>query len=77
MIFTSLIHHIVFAGVYFVTLSLLAGGCLCFYGPGDSVVELTPQNFDTLAMSGDEMWIIEFYAPWWVIVFCFCDIAIG
>ena len=36
----------------------------CFYTKSDDVVELTPSNFDSLVMRGDEVWIVEFYAPW-------------
>uniref|UniRef100_A0A6M2DVV2 Protein disulfide-isomerase A6 homolog n=1 Tax=Xenopsylla cheopis TaxID=163159 RepID=A0A6M2DVV2_XENCH len=28
------------------------------------VVELTDSNFDKLVMKSDEMWLVEFYAPW-------------
>lgn len=44
--------------------------CLClaptfaFYEKGD-VVELTASNFDRLVIQSDEIWVIEFYAPWY------------
>ena len=33
-------------------------------GGGGDVVELTPSNCDKLVMRGDEVWMVEFYAPW-------------
>jgi len=37
---------------------------LALYQSGDNVVDLTPSNFDKLVLKGDEVWIVEFYAPW-------------
>lgn len=34
------------------------------YTPKDDVVELTPSNFDKLVTNSNEVWIVEFYAPW-------------
>lgn len=34
------------------------------YSSGDGVVQLTPANFDKEVMNSDELWVIEFYAPW-------------
>jgi protein disulfide-isomerase A6 len=42
----------------------LVVGASAFYGPGDDVVELTPSNFHQKVINGDELWLIEFYAPW-------------
>jgi len=39
---------------------LLAG----FYGSNDKVVNLTPSNFNEKVVNSDELWLIEFYAPW-------------
>ncbi len=39
---------------------------VALYGPGDDVVELTPSNWDKRVMQDDGLWIIEFYAPWYV-----------
>ena len=49
-----------------VPLVLLLGvvGTLAMYGPSDSVVELTPANFDKEVLKSDSVWVIEFYAPW-------------
>jgi len=34
------------------------------YPTNGDVVELTPSNFDRLVVQGDEVWVVEFYAPW-------------
>jgi len=34
------------------------------YGSSSPVVELTSSNFDKLVIKGDEVWIVEFFAPW-------------
>lgn len=34
------------------------------YSPSSAVVELTPSNFNKLVISSDEVWIVEFFAPW-------------
>ncbi|XP_053381773.1 protein disulfide-isomerase A6 homolog [Mercenaria mercenaria] len=45
-------------------LALCVTTCSCLYSSTDDVVELTPSNFHKLVMNGDELWLIEFYAPW-------------
>jgi len=35
-----------------------------FYGSNDKVVNLTPSNFNDKVANSDELWLIEFYAPW-------------
>ena len=42
----------------------LLAGVSAFYGPSDDVVVLTPSNFNSKVIQGDEVWLIEFYAPW-------------
>lgn len=37
-----------------------------FYSPADDVVELTPSNFNKEVIQSDALWLVEFYAPWWV-----------
>merc|ERR1711937_435701 len=37
---------------------------LAFYGSSDKVVNLTPSNFNEKVTNSDELWLIEFYAPW-------------
>ena len=33
-------------------------------GNADDVIELTDSNFDSLVMGSDDMWLVEFFAPW-------------
>lgn len=33
-------------------------------GSDDAVVELTDSNFEKLVMKSDDMWLVEFFAPW-------------
>ncbi|XP_063757902.1 protein disulfide-isomerase A6 isoform X2 [Eleginops maclovinus] len=33
-------------------------------GSKQDVVELTDDNFDKMVMQGDEVWLVEFFAPW-------------
>ncbi len=33
-------------------------------GSGDDVVELTESNFKKLVLGSDDMWLVEFFAPW-------------
>lgn len=42
----------------------MAGSATAFYDSYSDVVELTPHNFDRLVTNGDEVWLVEFYAPW-------------
>lgn len=48
-----------FAGVL-----LCAAGSFALYDSSSDVVELTPSNFDKLVTNSDEIWIVEFFAPW-------------
>ncbi|XP_074656300.1 protein disulfide-isomerase A6 homolog [Tubulanus polymorphus] len=34
------------------------------YSPSDDVVELTAANFNHKVIQSDELWLVEFYAPW-------------
>lgn len=34
------------------------------YDASDDVVELTAGNFNGKVINGDEVWLVEFYAPW-------------
>lgn len=43
---------------------LCAVGSYGLYDSSSDVVELTPSNFDRLVTNSDEVWIVEFYAPW-------------
>ncbi|XP_017776096.1 PREDICTED: protein disulfide-isomerase A6 [Nicrophorus vespilloides] len=44
--------------------ALLAVRAQAIYSSGSSVIDLTPSNFDRLVVNSDEIWIVEFYAPW-------------
>jgi protein disulfide-isomerase A6 len=33
-------------------------------GGGRNVIELTEENFDRLVLESDDVWMVEFYAPW-------------
>ncbi|XP_047985206.1 protein disulfide-isomerase A6 homolog [Leguminivora glycinivorella] len=43
---------------------LCVAGSQALYDSSSDVVELTPSNFDRLVTNSDEVWIVEFYAPW-------------
>jgi len=51
--------HSVFLGV----LVLIPLTC-ALYSSSDDVIELTSKNFDSKVIKSDELWIVEFYAPW-------------
>lgn len=34
------------------------------YGRGSDVIELTPSNFESRVTDSDDIWIVEFFAPW-------------
>lgn len=54
------------SNVVFVCLVFMVyfAGCMALYPSSSDVVELTPSNFDKLVVNGDEVWIVEFFAPW-------------
>lgn len=35
-----------------------------FHQDSKDVIELTDENFDKLVMGSEDMWLVEFYAPW-------------
>ncbi|XP_013177014.1 PREDICTED: protein disulfide-isomerase A6 [Papilio xuthus] len=43
---------------------LFVAGTYALYDSSSDVIELTPSNFDRLVTKSDEIWIVEFYAPW-------------
>lgn len=45
-------------------LATLLGASVAMYPSSGDVVELTSANFDRLVMQSDNIWIVEFYAPW-------------
>lgn len=42
----------------------LISNCWALYPSHGPVIELTPSNFDKLVTKGDEVWVVEFFAPW-------------
>lgn len=38
--------------------------CSADYSPSDDVIELTAANFNYKVIQSDEIWLVEFYAPW-------------
>lgn len=44
--------------------SLLLGGASALYSSSSGVVDLTPANFQRDVVNSDEVWVVEFYAPW-------------
>ncbi|KAF2882752.1 hypothetical protein ILUMI_23416 [Ignelater luminosus] len=42
----------------------LISNCWALYPANSNVIELTPTNFDKLVINSDEVWIVEFFAPW-------------
>lgn len=43
---------------------LLITGAHCLYSSNSDVIELKPNNFDSLVLNSDNVWIVEFFAPW-------------
>ncbi|CAH2102919.1 unnamed protein product [Euphydryas editha] len=43
---------------------LFVTGSYALYDSSSDVVELTPSNFERLVTNSDEVWIVEFFAPW-------------
>jgi thioredoxin-like negative regulator of GroEL len=37
---------------------------LVFQGDPKDVIELTDSNFDSVVLNSEDMWLVEFYAPW-------------
>lgn len=35
-----------------------------FQGDPKDVIELTDSNFDSLVLNSEDLWLVEFYAPW-------------
>ncbi|KOX78130.1 Protein disulfide-isomerase A6 [Melipona quadrifasciata] len=47
----------------FLGILLLITGTRCLYSNSD-VIELKPNNFDSLVLNSDNIWVVEFFAPW-------------
>lgn len=37
------------------------------YSSSDDVIELTPSNFNREVIQSNSLWLVEFYAPWYVL----------
>jgi len=44
--------------------ALVAPNVWALYPSSSEVIELTPSNFDKLVIQSDDIWIVEFFAPW-------------
>uniref|UniRef100_A0A1B6D3Y8 Protein disulfide-isomerase A6 homolog n=1 Tax=Clastoptera arizonana TaxID=38151 RepID=A0A1B6D3Y8_9HEMI len=44
--------------------SVLISTCYGLYSPSSNVIDLTESNFDKLVVQSQDVWIVEFYAPW-------------
>uniref|UniRef100_A0A1B6H6N6 protein disulfide-isomerase n=1 Tax=Homalodisca liturata TaxID=320908 RepID=A0A1B6H6N6_9HEMI len=50
--------------IYILGVVALSVGSLALYDSGSDVVDLTESNFDRLVTQSDQVWVVEFYAPW-------------
>ncbi len=46
-------------------LILLVSQIFSLYDSNSKVVKLTKENFDRLVLKSNELWLVEFYAPWY------------
>ncbi|GJQ74963.1 hypothetical protein Trydic_g9589 [Trypoxylus dichotomus] len=49
---------------YIILIANLLARALALYSSSSNVVELNALNFDTLVIKAEEVWLVEFYAPW-------------
>uniref|UniRef100_A0A2H1WNG5 protein disulfide-isomerase n=1 Tax=Spodoptera frugiperda TaxID=7108 RepID=A0A2H1WNG5_SPOFR len=49
---------------YFLGILLCVGSGLALYDSSSDVVDLNPDNFYQLVTDRDDVWLVEFYAPW-------------
>lgn len=42
----------------------LASLSQALYPSSSDVIELTPSNFNKMVINSDEVWVVEFFAPW-------------
>jgi len=45
-------------------LTILFASAQDFYDASSGVINLDDSNFKKLVLDSDEMWLVEFYAPW-------------
>ncbi|KOC65483.1 Protein disulfide-isomerase A6 [Habropoda laboriosa] len=48
----------------FLGILLLITGAHCLYSSNSDVIDLKPSNFDNLVLNSDNIWVVEFFAPW-------------
>ena len=48
----------------FISLTLLVQLSWCLYSPSDDVVQLTADTFKGKVIDSNDLWLVEFYAPW-------------
>ncbi|KAI2811420.1 Protein disulfide-isomerase A6 [Blomia tropicalis] len=47
-----------------ICMTFIFGQTLALYDGSSPVIELTPTNFESRVTDSDDIWIVEFYAPW-------------
>ena len=45
-------------------MAIFTGGVSALYSPSDDVVQLTQSNFQQQVVNSEEVWVVEFFAPW-------------
>lgn len=60
---TKKLHHL-FVTLSFVVIFQLTAQILAHDDWGGNVVELTESNFDSKVLDSDDVWLVNFYAPW-------------
>ena len=54
--------------LYFIDVTVTVICCLKFvaslYTPGSDVIDLTDSNFESKVIDSNNVWVVEFYAPW-------------
>ena len=52
-----------------VTVALLMARTSADYSKKDDVMILTEKNFEKEVLNSPDFWLVEFYAPWYVVFF--------
>ena len=47
-----------------ICISVIANTCQGLYDAKSPVIKLTKDNFRKLVLDSDDLWLVEFYAPW-------------
>lgn len=56
--------QIVIMLLLFIGILILITGAHSLYSSNSHVIDLKPNNFDNLVLDSDNVWVVEFYAPW-------------